>query len=95
MKRIGIWLLGWLPATKNDIRKLIMKTADLAATLQKIDDQLDKAKTEIVGQIQALKDALANAGTDVPPEAQAALDRLTTLAQALDDITPDAPPPTT
>ncbi len=82
----------WLPATKRDIEKLMAKLNELEAKLTAIDDQLEKATKEILGEIQSLKDQLGN--VDIPPGAQASLDKLTALAQALDDINPDVPPPT-
>jgi hypothetical protein len=84
-----------LPATKQDLKEMehhmATKVIDLAATLTALGAQLDKAKTEIVTEIQALKTALDTA--EIPAEAQASLDKLTTLAQALDDLNPDAAAP--
>jgi len=65
------------------------KLSELAATLANLSDKLDKAKIEIVTEITKLKEGMGNA--DIPPEAQASLERLSALAQALDDIIPDAP----
>lgn len=62
-------------------------------------DQLTKAQTEIVAEIANLKNALTN--VDLPVEATTALANLTAavakispIAQALDDLNPDAPAPT-
>ncbi len=65
--------------------------AELAAKLNNIADQQDKAYTEITGGIQDLKDALAAAG-NTTPETDAAVVRLEGGTQMLDDINQDAPP---
>lgn len=79
----------------NDKVNTIMATqAQLAADLQALKDQLDKAKGEIVAKVQALEDALANAG-GTTPEVDAALLALKGAAQSMDDLNPDAPAPTT
>jgi len=75
--------------TKN----IMASQEDEAAQLSKIGDQLDKATGEITSAIQQLKDALASAGSTTPA-VDAAVARLTTIAQGLDDIVPDAPAPT-
>ncbi len=62
---------------------------DLEALVTKIDDQLEKAAAEIVKTINDLKTQLGN--VEIPSGAQTALDRLSTLAQGLDDIVPDQP----
>jgi len=62
------------------------KLSELAGVLTGIDDTLDKAKTEIVNIIAELR----KTDPDISPEGQAALDRLSTLAKALDDVVPDA-----
>lgn len=85
------------PATKGDlqhaINRIMSKLSELEGLLEKVGDQLDKAKTEIVAEIQSLKDALED--VTIPDGAQASLDRLSALAQALDDINPDVAPGTT
>lgn len=84
------------------------KLAALAAVLGNVGDTLDKVKTEVTEStatlqktIDDLKAQLA-AGTDpstidIPDDAQAALDRLTAVADSLDEINPDDPstPPDT
>lgn len=60
-----------------------MAQEQILAQLKAIGEQLTKAKDEITA-------ALQNAGT-ITPELQAALDGLANVAQALDDINPDAP----
>jgi hypothetical protein len=75
--------------------KLIMtKVSELAAALGAVADRVTKAQTEILAEIETLKGQIG-ADADLSPEAQASLDRLTGLAQALDDINVDVPPPTT
>jgi len=81
----------WLPASRGDVRKakeqIMARLDDLEALVTKIDDQLEKAAAEIVKTINDLKTQLGN--VEIPSGAQAALDRLSTLAQGLDDIVPD------
>jgi uncharacterized phage infection (PIP) family protein YhgE len=85
---------GLKPATKRDLKEtenhIMAKVSDLNDILKEIGDKLAKAQTEIVGEISALKTALGDA--TIPAEAQASLDRLNTLAQALDDLNPDVAP---
>lgn len=68
-----------------------MKVSELATALGAIETQITKAQDEIVKEIQALKDALAD--VEVPAEATASITRLSTLAQALDDLNVDQPTP--
>ena len=72
-------------------KEVMIKLAELATALGAVNDQLEKAKTEILAKIAELQDALAN--IEVPADAQAALDTLVAKAQALDDIVVDAAPP--
>jgi hypothetical protein len=71
-------------------QKIMASQAEEAAILVAVDEKLDKATAEILAAIQGLKDALAAAG-NTTPEVDAATARLTTAAQALDDIVPDVP----
>jgi hypothetical protein len=64
--------------------------AELAASLDALAAQAEKAHDEIVTKIAALEDALANAGS-TSPEVDAALEALKAQVQGLDDIEPDAP----
>lgn len=73
---------------KREGAKLMAKLSTLAGTLAGIETTLGKVKTEI----ETLKGQLGDA--DIPADAQATLDRLQTLATALDDLNPDAPAPT-
>lgn len=83
-------LLAALLIQQQQNQKHIMRTLnELESALGGIEGKLDKAKTEIVGEITKLREALAN--TTLPAGAEAALARLETAAQALDDIVPDAP----
>lgn len=80
-------------------RKITMNQAEMAQFLRNfgtglsdISDQLSKATDEIVKAVQNQ--------SDVSPELQAAVDALTpvkdalaTKSQTLDDLNPDAPPP--
>lgn len=66
-----------------------MKLSELAAALTTVGDQVTKAKDEIVAKITALEASLSD--VEIPAEAQTNLDALKALAQALDDIVPDAP----
>lgn len=86
-----------LDKIKNQNHFLIIKQTQMsqtqeeaAAQLANILAQLTKAKEEIVTKIQALIDAAANADS-VAPALQTAIDDLAPIAQALDDIVPDAP----
>ena len=60
------------------------KLSTLAQTLTNVGTQLDKVKTEV----EALKASLED--VEIPAEAQAALDKLAAIAQALDELNPDA-----
>lgn len=75
-------------ATKRDLEqteeRINMKLSELNAALDAVNTQLEKVKTEV----QTLKDSLSD--VDLPADAQASLDRLTSLAKAIDDINPDA-----
>ena len=66
------------------------KVNELADKLNMINAQLHKASTEIIGQINTLQDALTD--VDLPQEAIDAMNELASVAQALDDLNPDAPP---
>jgi ABC-type transporter Mla subunit MlaD len=85
---------------RSNTQKIMAKLSELSAKLTSIDDQLDKAQTEITGAVATLQQTIDDlkaqieAGSDpvIPDEAQAALDRLTAVAQALDDLNPDAVP---
>lgn len=68
------------------------KISELPGILDKLSTQLEKAQTEIVAEIATLKASLED--VDIPPAAEASITKLGTLAQTLDDINPDLPPPT-
>ncbi len=85
------WMKPFLPATKQDINKILMNQAEELAALKTLTTQLGKASDEIQAKLKALQDAI-DAGT-VTPEVEAAVAELTTAAQKLDDIVPDAPNP--
>jgi len=65
------------------IKIVKMNSAELAAALTKIGQQLSKA-------IEEVKSALKNAG-NTTPEIDAALNNVAQVAQQLDDLNPDAP----
>jgi len=74
------------------LEKIMATQAELAATLLAVRDQLTKASAEIVARVAALEQAIANAG-NTTPETDAALAAVKEIAQALDDLNPDAPAP--
>lgn len=61
----------------------------LVDDLNKIKDQLSKAKEEIVGKLGSLQNALADAKTVNDPAVAEAVAALKEASQALDDIVPD------
>jgi len=63
-----------------------MTQAELAQALSNVSDQIQKGIDEV-------KAAVAASG-NTTPEVDAALTRLQGFAQTLDDLNPDAPPPT-
>ena len=67
------------------VNNIMATQKEEADTLSAIADQLNKAITEITA-------ALANLG-NTSPEVDAATDKLKAVAQALDDLNPDAPAP--
>lgn len=69
--------------------EMLMKLSELLDALIGLQDQIDKAKTEIITKITELETALAD--VDLPAEAQTKMSELVALAQALDDIVPDQP----
>jgi archaellum component FlaC len=71
--------------------RIMTKVNELAEKLNVINAQLHKASAEIIGQINALQDALTD--VELPQEAIDAMNELESIAQALDDLNPDAPPP--
>lgn len=88
----------WWQQHRNH-QKVMAKLSTLSASLNAIDDQLDKVKTEVTEATATLQKAIDDlkaqieAGKDpeIPTDAQAALDRLTGAVQTLDDLTPDVP----
>lgn len=69
--------------------RIMVTVNELAAKLNTINEQLDKAKNEIVAQVGALQAALE--GVELPQDALDALVALEATAQVLDDLNPDAP----
>ena len=72
-----------------EIGELMTSVSELSVKLDAISAQLGKASMEIQAEVQTLKDQLANVG-QLTPEAEASLANLMTVAQALDDLNPDA-----
>lgn len=60
---------------------------DLTTVLNGLNQQLLKAKDEIVAKITALEELIGS--TALPPEVAQKLEEIKAVAQALDDITPD------
>lgn len=72
--------------------QIMAKLSTLQATLDALGTQLEKATSEIQAEIKNLQDQLGD--VEIPAGAQTSLDKLSSLAQALDDLNPDVPPPT-
>lgn len=70
----------------NLILKKVMTKEELKAALGNIATQLNKAKDEILAALEA--------SGNVDADTEAAVNQIGTIAQALDDINPDAPAPT-
>ena len=64
----------------------------LADDLRDIEDQLNKAKTEVTGKIDALEGALANSGAQTQ-EVTDAVAALKAVSQSLDDVVVDVAAP--
>jgi ABC-type transporter Mla subunit MlaD len=73
----------------KELQKIMANQAELAAQLSAVSAQLAKASGEIVARVAALEQAIANAGNSTP-EVDAALEAVKQIAQALDDLNPDA-----
>jgi chromosome segregation ATPase len=81
-------VLGVIVLT-NYWSELMAKLNELAAQLVALNDQVNKARTEVLAKLLDLEAQLSN--VDLPAEAQAALDALKASVQAVDDVVPDAP----
>jgi hypothetical protein len=91
-----------VPATKCDVKKILMKISEVAAFVGNVDTAVQNISTQVakIGtEVQALKDSLSDA--QIPADAQTKLESLSThisaVADALkqvDDIIPDNPTPT-
>ena len=66
-----------------------MNHAELAAELQTLAAQADKAKAEVLAKLAELETAIIAAGTTTP-EVDAALASLKASVQGVDDIVADA-----
>lgn len=81
-----------LAADVTALKELIMTTQnELAAELEALKAQADKARQEIVDKFAALEQAVADAGL-VSDAVKAAMAGLKTSIGAVDDLVPDAPP---
>ena len=76
-----------LAVINKKLDQIMATQSEAAAKLAEAADKLEKAKGELLAEIEKLK-----AGGELSPEAQAAVERIQALAQALDDIVPDAEP---
>lgn len=74
------------------LEKIMATQAELAQQLTDIRNQLQKASGEIQARVAALEAAIAAAG-NTSPAVDAALADVKAIAQALDDLNPDAPTP--
>ena len=72
---------------EKQIEEIQMELAELAATINNVNEQLGKATEEIVTKILELEDALLQSN-----EVEAAVASLKASAQALDDLNPDPVP---
>lgn len=70
-----------------------MNQKEEADAIVKLTGQVNKAKAEILDKLKKLQDII-DAGDAVSPEVTAALAELTTAVQGVDDVVPDAEPPT-
>lgn len=72
--------------------KIMSDQTQLAADLQALTAQTEKAKAEIIAKVAELEAAITNAG-NTTPEVDAALAGLKAAVQGVDDLNADAPPP--
>jgi chromosome segregation ATPase len=68
-------------------KKIDMKLSELAGSLNEVGDKLDKAQAEILDAIAKLQAT----DPDISPEGQDSVQRLKSVADALDAIVPDNP----
>ncbi len=78
------------------LERIVMNQTELAAELRAVKAQVGKIGTETAATLQKVIDleAVIAAGAPVSEEVLTALAELKTQAQATDDLTPDAAPPT-
>jgi len=88
-----LFILGFLLLVtvfyEHQVKELLMALAD---DLRDIEDQLNKAKTEVTGKIDALEGALANSGVQTQ-EVTDAVAALKAVSQGLDDVVVDVAEP--
>lgn len=85
--------MGWerLTKTKQRHQQIMSSLNQLNERLVALEGQITKAAGEITTEIANLREQLGN--VQIPADAVATLERLSTAAQSLDDIVPDAPAP--
>lgn len=76
----------------SQLETIMTKLDEFEAKFTALVDQVAKAAAEISAEIAELKKQIED-GAQTTPGIDASLERLTALAQALDDLNPDAPPP--
>jgi chromosome segregation ATPase len=87
-------LLSLYHLLETKVNQIMATQAELAASLNKLSDQLTKIggeTTQLIADVAALKAQLANA--PVSAELQAAFDKVAAQAQKVDDMVPDQPTP--
>ena len=81
---LGVLLLATV-FYEHQVKELLMALAD---DLRNIEEQLNKAKTEVTGKIEALEGALATSGEQTQ-EVTDAVAALKAVSQNLDDVVAD------
>jgi len=95
---------GWMPATKNDLIKLMAKVSEaIAAFRDQVQQNFDKLGTDLTGikteiaDLNTLIQQLQNSPGDISAEDQATLDSIVaksaSLVTAADALTVPAVPP--
>lgn len=79
------------------LHKIMATQSESAAQVQKLTDEVNKIGTEtrsLLTKIDELMAIIASGQVQTSPELQAAIDALQAQVQVVDDLVPDAPPPT-
>lgn len=82
----------WPPSLVATLKRMEKIMGAVADTLGQVTAQLDKVRSEILGELDQLHTQLASAGKLDAADA-AAIEAVKERVQALDDIVPDAPAP--